>query len=47
MEFAKTSFPRGMSLEEMRVAVDVGKRRRLQIHALYFARARRRADGRA
>jgi len=37
----QASFPRGMSLEEMRSGGGRGKWRRLQIYALRFARTRR------
>ena len=44
VEFAKASFPRGMSLEKMRIAVDVANGAGLQIDALHSARTRRRPD---
>ena len=41
VEFAKASFPKGMSLEEMRVASGCREWRRLQIDAVRSARIRR------
>ena len=43
VEFAKASFPRGMSLEKMRIAVDVANGAAYKSTPVHFARARRRS----